>query len=364
MAPDSFKGTITASLATKALAEGWASVRPSDTVIQVPMADGGEGTLAAFEATVEGAVRMPLRVHGPDGAIIDAHWLALPNGTAVVELAITSGIERVNSPTELRALDFHTVGFGEAIRAAISSGANRLVLAIGGSASSDGGAGMFAALGARLLDSDGQPVAPSPRGLQRIAQVDFSNLLSLPPGGAVVLTDVSAPLLGPMGAAAMFAPQKGASKEEVAQIDHALERWARILDAIPSVAGYGAAGGTGMALSVWGARLTSGAREVARLVGLDKALKGADVVITGEGRFDGQSENGKVPSIVTELARSHGVSVTLVAGCIDSDTSAFDGSISLTDLAGSAERAMFDPRRHLEQAAAQLAGSVEWAPPR
>lgn len=355
LAPDSFKGTATAGEAADALARGWRSVASSDAVVAKPMADGGEGTLDAFAAAVPGAVRVPVAVRGPDDRPTDAAWLRLPDGSAVVELALTSGITLLDP---LRPLDAHTSGFGEAIAAALDAGARRLLLAIGGSSSTDGGAGALAALGGVFVDADGAPIAPGARGLGTVARVDLSGLRPLPPDGALILSDVTNPLLGPAGAAAVFGPQKGATPELVATMEEAL---ARLVHAVPGGAalaeapGAGAAGGTGFGLLAWGARMAGGSGAVADAIGLTDALAGADIVITGEGRFDAQSAAGKVPSEVAARAAAAGVPVALVAGAIDADASGFAASASLTDLAGSAAAAMADPLRWLEAAGAALA---------
>ncbi len=178
-APDSFKGSATAAEVASALATGWSSVRPGDRVVLAPMADGGEGTLDAFEVAVPGSTRRPVRVTGPDGAPRDASWLLLPDGTAVVELAETSGIGLMPS---LAPFDAQTTGFGQAIAAALDAGATGLLLAIGGSASTDGGAGMLTALGARLLDAAGGAVVPGNRGLASLDRVELG-LRALPREG-------------------------------------------------------------------------------------------------------------------------------------------------------------------------------------
>ena len=234
-APDSFKGSITAADAASALAEGWESERPEDDLVLRPVADGGEGTLDAFAAAVEGARRMPIVVTGPDGEWTDAAWLLLPGthdapeGTGVVELASTSGIELLGD----RRLpwDAGTTGFGQAVAAALDHGVSRLVLGIGSSASTDGGAGLLTALGAELTDCAARPIAPGARGLPVVAHADFDRLRPLPPGGAVVLTDVTNPLLGPLGAAAVFGPQKGLAPEEIAEVEQGLARLAGLLPA-------------------------------------------------------------------------------------------------------------------------------------
>ncbi|MGV9193724.1 glycerate kinase [Microbacterium sp. MC2] len=413
---DSFKGSITAADAVAAVADGWRSVEESVDVVARPMADGGEGTVAAFAAAVPGARRMPVVVRGPQGGDVDAHWLLLPDGTGVVELASTSGIELLGE--QRLPWDTDTYGFGQAIAAALDHGVTRLVLGIGSSASTDGGAGMLMALGARVLDADDRPVAAGARGLEDADRVDMSGCRPLPAASALVLTDVTNPLLGPSGAAAVFGPQKGLDADGVARADAALARFAALVSAAADVAGgvaagpavaggagagdvgtvpggadagevtraadtaeatgaagavagasgagaridptapgTGAAGGTGFALHAWGAQLVPGAAQVAELIRLREALAGADLVVTGEGSFDGQSAAGKVPAFVADLAAAAGVPVALVAGRIaeDADLSAFTASFSLSVLAGGPAASQAEPARWLHAAGVALA---------
>ncbi|MBX0300883.1 glycerate kinase [Cryobacterium sp. 1639] len=385
IAPDSFKGTATATEVARALAAGWASVRPADELVLLPMADGGEGTLDAFELAVPGARRMPVLVVGPDDRAVRSHWLLLPDGTGVVELACTSGITLL---AELRPLDAHTVGFGEAIADALRHGVDRLYLALGGSASTDGGAGALTALGAVLLDDAGRPLPPGGRGLAEVAAVDLAGLPALPPGGALVLSDVTNPLLGAAGAAAVFGPQKGADAGQVAVLEAGLARWAGLLGSVrgaggagvagsaglgsagfasagapgvdPATPGAGAAGGAAFGLLAWGARLAAGSAAVGEALGVPAGVAGASVVITGEGRFDAQSAAGKVPSYLAGLAADAGARALLVAGAIDAtalaaDPGRFAHAVSLTDLAGGSAAAMADPLVWLEVAGARLA---------
>ncbi|WP_066039363.1 glycerate kinase [Herbiconiux solani] len=371
VAPDSYKGTARAVEVAESIAAGWRSVRPDDDVRCVPMADGGEGTLEAFERAHPGAQRMPVAVSGPDDRRVDAYWLLLPDigtgGTGVVELAGTSGITLLH---RLLPLEAHTVGFGQAVRAALAAGVDRLVLAIGGSASTDGGAGFLTALGARLLDHDGRPVQPGNAGLAEIAQVDLGPLLPLPPRGAVVLSDVTNPLVGRRGAVAVFGPQKGIETGLERRAESALAHFAELLGeatgADPNAAGAGAAGGTGFALSAWGATTASGAAAVADELGLAAHLGVADVVITGEGSYDAQSEAGKVPSLVRDLAHSARavrpgalvpVSVALVAGRFGAAPRGFDHALELAALAGGVDAATSDPLRWLHEAGRRLASS-------
>lgn len=355
IAPDSFKGTATAVEVAQNLAAGWRSERPGDEIVLLPMADGGEGTLDAFEAAVPSARRIPIAVDGPDSRPNEASWLLLPDGTAVIELAVTSGITLMR---ELRPLDAHARGFGQAIAAALDAGATSLLLAVGGSASSDGGASVLAELGARLLDAEGSPIPLGNVGLARLTSADLTPLRALPAGGATVLADVVSPLLGPTGAVAVFGPQKGADATTAPAMEANLVRFAALLDHDPAQPGAGAAGGVGYALLAWGARFRSGASAVGDVLGAEAIAAGADYVITGEGRFDEQSSQGKVPSYIRGLAEAHGVPAALVAGLIEAPTSGFAAAESLVDLAGDSARAMGDTAHWLQVAGAALARSV------
>ncbi|GAA3654792.1 glycerate kinase [Microbacterium marinilacus] len=363
IAPDSFKGTCAAGEVAGALADGWRTVEPSADIELRPMADGGEGTLEAFAAAVPDARRMPLRVTGPAAVPVDASWLllppddALPGGTGVVELASTSGIELLTGG--LRGRDASTIGFGQAIRAALDHGVSRLVLGIGSSASTDGGIGLLTALGARFTDEYDVSVPPGAAGLDELRKADLTRLRAVPDGGVLVLTDVTNALTGPEGAARVFGPQKGLDDGGIERAEAGLERLAGLLPADPDTPGAGAAGGAGFGLLAWGARLVGGAAEIAELTGLTGAVHGADVVITGEGSYDGQSAGGKTPSFVVELGASAGARVAVVAGRVDDDAET-DGIdvISLTALSGSADAALSDPVRWLRAAGERLARDV------
>lgn len=356
IAPDSFKGTASARDVARSLARGWARGRPSDAVDVVPMADGGEGTIDAFADAYPSARRHPIEVTGPDGRPVRADWLELPDSRAVVELASTSGITLLD---HLRPDTAHTRGFGQAIVAALASDPAGLVLAIGGSASTDGGLGLLVELGARATDASGAQIEPSGRGLDDLASIDLSGLPPLPPDGVTVVTDVTAPLLGPSGAAAVFGPQKGVVPARVPVHEGRLARWA---DALPEVdrdsPGAGAAGGSGFGLLAWGASLVPGSPAVASALGLSDRMTTTDLVITGEGRFDAQTAFGKVPSHLLSLARPLGLPVILVAGAISAETAGFREAVSLTDLAGNADRAMSETLSLLEEAGALLAGRL------
>ena len=318
------------------------------------MADGGEGTLDAFEAAVPGAVRMPLRVVGPDGRPVDAEWLQLPDGTAVVELALASGITLLDP---LLPFDANTYGFGQLIAAALDTGATSLILAVGGSSSTDGGAGALAALGAGLFDAAGTPIPLGNRGLASLERADLTTA-RVAPANVVVLCDVHNPLLGPDGAAAIFGPQKGAAPTDIRALDANLARFAAVVGGDPAVAGAGAAGGAAYGLVAWGAQLSSGAEAIAARSGLDEAIRSADLVITGEGRFDSQSLAGKIPHHIASVANELNVDVALVAGLIEAPTTQFAHAVSLTEIAGGSASARANAERWLEVAGAQLAARM------
>lgn len=359
IAPDSFKGSATAVEVARSLAEGWTRVRPDDSITLAPMADGGEGTLDAFELARPGSRRMPVQVTGPDDRPVETHWLLLPDGTGLVELAATSGITLLDP---LRPLTAHTRGFGQAIAAALDHGVRRLLLAIGGSSSTDGGIGALRELGADFLDAAGDPIPDGGIGLAELAEVRVAGLRPLPPEGVVVLSDVTNPLLGDTGAAHVFGPQKGAGVVDVATLDAGLSKLSsfRLLigsDGLPGhrLPGTGAAGGVGYGLLVWGARMAAGSRAVGEELGIAAHLEHADLVITGEGRFDSQSLSGKVPWYILTAAQGVGVPTALVAGATVASTEQFLMAHSLSVMAGSPAVAIAGPLPFLRTAGQEMA---------
>lgn len=357
IAPDAFKGCLGATGAADALAEGWLARRPGDEVTRVPLADGGEGTLDVLAAA--GPVTWHhATVTGPGGEPVRCAWLERPDRVAVVELARSSGLPLLRRPDPLGA---HTLGLGETIGHALDAGARQIVVTLGGSASTDGGTGALAALGARFLDGAGHPLPPGGGALTRLAAADLAGLRQPPPGGVTCLTDVTAPLLGRHGAAAAYGPQKGADGDQVALLESGLARLAAVLGGDPGAPGAGAAGGTGYGLATgWHAVITPGAPRLCELAGLDRALATADLVITGEGRFDETSLAGKVTGTVLAAAAAAGVPAALVAGQIAGDPGMPGGeppvtTLALDGLAGGAEWSLADPRRWLRAAGSQLA---------
>jgi len=257
-----------------------------------------------------------------------------------------------------------TTGLGELLGRALNAGVGRILVGLGGSASTDGGTGALAALGARFLDAAGRPLPPGGGALAELAAADLSRLRPPPGGGVTCLTDVTAPLLGARGAAAVFGPQKGADGPRIARLEAGLARLAEVLGGEPSAPGAGAAGGTGYGLAAaWGAVLAPGAAELCRLAGLDRALAGADLVITGEGRFDATSLTGKTCGTVIAAAAAARVPVALVTGQISGTAPGIARVVTLAGLAGGTAAALAGSRRWLRQAGRQLARDTAGACP-
>ena len=346
-APNAFKGSLGAAEAAAAMAAGVRDAGGGAVAVEVPVADGGDGTLDVLLAAAGGAGRAEaLRVSGPLGGEVDARlgWVAAD--TAVVEMAEAAGLRLVpvGRRDPLRAT---TYGVGELVRAAIDRGARRLVVGVGGSATSDGGAGLIAALGARLLDASG---AELPRGGGALGALDRIDLADLDPRlrecRIEVAVDVRSPLLGPAGAAAVFGPQKGASPRDVARLEAGLAHYAAIACAAVGAPvsraaepGMGAAGGSAFGLAVvCGAVLVPGAALVCDLVGLDAAMADAWLVLTGEGRLDASTSAGKAPAEVARRAAAAGVPCIALAGAVErpaaadyAEAVAIGGGLSLAE---------------------------------
>jgi glycerate kinase len=320
VASDSFKGSASSARINDLIEQGLLRACPDARVRKVPVADGGEGTVDAVVSARGGTIRHAV-VSGPLGGSVDAAYGLLDGGrTAVVEMASAAGIS-LSDRSRTSALAASTRGVGELVLDALVHGARRVYVGLGGSATTDGGAGLACALGARLLDAEGEQVAPGAAGLERLARVDLSGLDARLAGAEVVaLTDVTNPLAGPAGAAATFGPQKGLTAADVPAVDTWLGRLGRLLGEavgadVASLPGAGAAGGLGCALAaLCGARLISGIDFVLDAAGLDEALADADLAITGEGRMDAQSARGKAPVGVARRCARAGVPVVAVVG--------------------------------------------------
>jgi glycerate kinase len=366
VAPDKFKGTLSAAEAAEALAEGWRRGDPRAEVHRVPIADGGEGTLDALLAALDGR-RERLQVSGPLGDPVKADYglAETDHGLlAIVEMARASGLALLSEGRRnpRRATTF---GTGELIKAACSHSPKRLLVCIGGSATNDGGAGMAQALGIRLLDAEGRDLAPGGQALARLARIDLTGLDPATRRVEVlVASDVRNPLIGPQGASAVYGPQKGASPEDVAALDQALGHLAAVIHRdlgldLRHEPGAGAAGGLGAGLMAFlGARLRPGFEVVAELLGLEARLGDADVAVTGEGNYDKQTEFGKAPAGLLEMAGRAGCRTVLVAGRIERGVEpSADLVYSLVDRAGE-EDAMSRTRELVMEAASEAARSL------
>ncbi|MEG0965882.1 MAG: glycerate kinase [Pseudomonas sp.] len=322
IAPDSFKDSLDAAGVARAIAAGLGEVWPDAELVECPMADGGEGTMDAFLAASQGELRR-LAVRGPLGHSVEAGWGWLPQSrTAIIEMAQASGLQLL-SLGQRDACRSSTYGTGQLISAALDAGARRIILAIGGSATNDAGSGMLRALGLRLLDAQDQPLVEGGQALRQLARLDASELdPRLAQVQLEVAADVDNPLCGSNGASAVFGPQKGASPEQVQLLDAALGHFADHCAAllnqdVRDFPGCGAAGGMGFAAKAFmQATFRPGIDVVAELAGLDQAVQGADLVITGEGRFDAQTLRGKTPFGVARIAKRHGVPVVVIAGTL------------------------------------------------
>ncbi|WP_155057377.1 glycerate kinase [Streptomyces blattellae] len=319
IAADKFKGSLTAVQVAERVTAGLHRVVPGLQAEALPVADGGDGTVDA--AVAAGFERRELRVAGPLGDEVTAAF-ALRGDTAVVEMAEASGLQRLPAGV-FAPLTASTYGSGELLRAALDAGARTIVFGVGGSATTDGGAGMLSALGARLLNADGEPVLPGGGGLADLAWADLSELdPRLGQVELVLASDVDNPLTGPKGAPAVYGPQKGASPDDVQALDEALAHYAKVLEsAIGPMAveyaaspGAGAAGGIGYGALIIGARFRPGIEVMLDVLGFASALDRADLVITGEGSLDEQTLHGKAPAGVAAAARAAGKEVVAVCG--------------------------------------------------
>lgn len=370
IAPDSFKESLSALQVAQAIEAGMREVWPHAAYVKVPVADGGEGTVQAMiDAT--GGRRVDVRVTGPLGQTVDAFYgrTGGADGLAVIEMAAASGLEGV--PPDLRDPRTATSrGTGELILAALDAGARRFVLGVGGSATNDGGAGMLQALGVRLLDDAGNDIGPGGAALAQLARIDASGLdARVREAEFRIACDVDNPLTGPRGASAVFGPQKGATPAMVARLDAALAHYADIVKRdlgrdVAQMPGAGAGGGIAAAMVVFlDGQLRPGIDIVTEAVGLDAAVRDADLVVTGEGRIDGQTVNGKTPMGVARVARRHGKPVVAIGGSLAPDAGAVHAEGIEVVLAAvarpcSVADALADADANLRRAARNLAAAL------
>jgi glycerate kinase len=325
VAPDSLKESLTSSEAAQAIARGLHNVAPAAELVLVPVADGGEGTVEAMVSATAGSLQWA-EVSGPLGRSVQAVWALLGDGqTAVVEMAKASGLELLQPP-ERNPMLTSTRGTGELICAALDSGVGHVIVGVGGSATVDGGTGMAAALGVRFLDEAGTPVQDCRGGrLCDIREVDVAGLdPRLADVRVTVASDVTNPLVGPVGAARTYGPQKGATPTQVEELERGLSNLAAVIHHclgvdVANLAGAGAAGGLAAGLVAFlGAGLCSGVETVVEAVGLREKMAGSDLLVTAEGRIDGQSAFGKTIAGVASAAGEQGIPVVALAGTVGS----------------------------------------------
>jgi glycerate kinase len=375
IAPDSYGGALDSVDVARAIAAGWARIRPTDTIDLRPMADGGEGTLAALAAALaDAAERRTVETTDALGRPVAADWLLLDDGRgAFVEMAAASGLAHLDpgERTPETARRASTRGTGDLVRAALDAGVQRITIGLGGSATTDGGSGLLRALGVRYLAKDGRDLAEGGGSLADVATIDASGLdPRLSDVKLVVASDVTNPLCGTRGAAATYGPQKGADPATVAELDAALGAYGRAIEAatgrlVADLPGAGAAGGTTAGLlGFTKATVRPGVEVVADLVGLAGALDAADLVITGEGRADEQTLQGKTAIGVATLARPRNTPVALLCGGLGPGAEALDAAMALTVVQPIVDRpmdladAMADTERLLQAAAGRLARTI------
>jgi len=368
LAPDSFKGNLTSLQVASALEKGIKRVIPNANCIKVPMADGGEGTVQSLvEATGGKFIRK--RVKGPAGRPVSARYGILSDGkTAVIEMAEASGLPDVEGTMNKNPMKTTTYGTGQLMMDAINKGVNHIILGLGGSATTDGGAGMAQALGIRFLDKRGRELKELGAGgmLNKVANIDMSGMDSrMKKAKVTVASDVENPLCGKKGAAHVFGPQKGATPVMVKKLDENLKHFAGIIKQdlrkdVMKLKGAGAAGGLGAGLVAFtGAKLKSGVDIVVEATGLEKHLKGADLCITGEGRVDFQTAFGKTPSGVAKAARKQKVQTIAIGGALTDDARGvfehgIDGLASACARDMSLQEAMSNSRAHLANSAERV----------
>ena len=325
IAPDSYKESLSALAVATAIEQGFSEIFPTAEYVKLPMADGGEGTVEAMVAATQGEI-VNVRVTGPLGDAVEGFYgRSGDRESAFIEMAAASGLELVSS-AQRNPLTTTSWGTGELIRHALDAGVKHIIIGIGGSATNDGGAGMVQALGAKLLNGQGEQIGPGGGELENVSRIDISGLDKRLAGCRIeVACDVTNPLTGKEGATAIFGPQKGATPEMIARLDKGLEHYAKVIARdldmdVLNLEGGGAAGGMGAALYAFcGADLRQGIEIVTDALHLDQIVADADLVITGEGRIDSQTIHGKVPVGVAKIAKRYNKPVIGIAGSLTAD---------------------------------------------
>ncbi|MDN3616313.1 glycerate kinase [Vibrio gallaecicus] len=342
IAPDSFKESLTAVSVAECIEEGFREIFPDADYVTLPLADGGEGTVDVLFQGLPGQKRT-LQVEGPLGDKVHAEWAMLepselnPNKTALIEIAAASGLDLL-SPEQRNPLMASSFGTGQLILEAAAQGAKTIILGLGGSATNDGGAGIVQALGGRLLDSNGQELSRGGAALAELSAIDLSSVhASCADIKLVVACDVDNPLCGDNGASHIFGPQKGANLDQVLKLDCALAHFSKVVEAqdclgdepIKKRAGYGAAGGAPLGLSLlFNMQIKPGIEMVLDVLQADEVLKGADLVITGEGQMDNQTLQGKTPYGIAKRASLQGIPTIGIAGSLGTEVEALYGEMS------------------------------------
>ncbi|GEN54494.1 glycerate kinase [Halobacillus faecis] len=361
-APDSYKGSLSSIQVAEVMEKAFHSVIPSVNTIVKPMADGGEGTLEVFSASVNHE-KVFFSCKGPLGEKRESWYVKLNDHQAVIEGAEIAGLPLV--PTEKRNPDHTTsYGIGQAITHALDEGCTNIMVAIGGSSTNDGGLGMLQALGMKTYDEKGKETGMYGKDLHALKRVDVSELDSRLKDVTIrVASDVDNPLTGPRGASQIYGPQKGATEQQVYAYDHALDHYGKLLEEeldknIMDTPGAGAAGGLGFAFLTIGAQLESGAQLIGEAIQLKESFRDADYIITGEGQSDEQTLYGKAPGYVAELAKENQTPVLLLSGSLGANygalnerfTSCFSiapGPVSLEDCLKNAEEYLFETSRQI-----------------
>ena len=368
IAPDSFKGTLSAADAAGAIAAGIRQIFPDATLQLMPLADGGEGTLDAILSATRGE-RCTTLVTGACGEPINVAYGLLDDANGAIAMLEAAQVVGLAQSGNSNVMQRSTRGLGELIRHCLERNVRRFMIGLGGSSTNDGGAGLLAALGVKWRDQSGKELTPTPQGLALLHHADFSNLdARLETSEIILMTDVDNPLCGTNGATATFGPQKGVLAEEVSILDARLAHLAQLADAwagsaVSQQAGTGAAGGLGYAFLLLGAQRRPGAEVVCELMQLDAALQDADWVITGEGKSDAQTLYGKLPLVVAQHARRARVPVSLLSGVIEASSrtaleQVFNGCYALVGEGVSVAQAMTETARCLSERARQMAQST------